>query len=201
MANLVYERPTKERPWSNQWARYYLKPFEAVYGIVPGNLAIPDRRHWPEYTNRTVGYCEPDAPVASQRAKDHPEHKKLMLQCNGCYEGRTGSFCEQPKRMYCLRDCCGHGTCDAGFCWCQPGWYGIDCSLTLSHLSNGTPHATARHSGLGSVLATNPSSQVHASSSQPVASISPPKQVSGTRQLSVLPVIILLLLLMHVPPS
>ena len=33
MARLHYERPTKERPWLGDWARYYLKPFDAVCAL------------------------------------------------------------------------------------------------------------------------------------------------------------------------
>jgi 5'-nucleotidase len=34
--------------------------------------------------------------------------------------------------MYCLRDCHGRGTCDSGFCWCEKGWHGVDCSLSAA---------------------------------------------------------------------
>lgn len=45
-----------------------------------------------------------------------------------CPEGRTGKYCEEHKQSFCLRDCSAHGRCDAGFCWCEPGWFGVDCS-------------------------------------------------------------------------
>ena len=138
MANLHYERPTKEMPWIGEWARYYLKPFEGLYGNLPGNPPIPKRRHWPTFDEkRHVGYCEAAAPQHLKK-----ETRRLLLDCAGCYEGRTGRFCELPKRMYCLRDCHGRGECDSGFCWCQPGWHGVDCSLSSTLLLPGTAAAS-----------------------------------------------------------
>lgn len=122
MANLIYEPPNKERPWLGQWARYYLKPFEGLYGNLAGNPRIPVRRNWPEMGPSHVGWCEPDAPRLVRMGQ-----KRMIMECGGCYEGRHGRFCEQAKRMYCLRDCMGHGQCDSGFCWCAPGRHGIDC--------------------------------------------------------------------------
>ena len=123
LARLIFERPTKEKPWLNQWARYYLKPFDAVYGAGTDTPAIPDRRGWPTLDKaKKAGWCE---------AK-HGETRQLAMNCNGCYEGRAGRFCEIPKRSFCLRDCTGHGTCDSGFCWCNQGWHGVDCSERIS---------------------------------------------------------------------
>jgi hypothetical protein len=130
-ANLHLERPTKEMPWIRDWARYYLKPFEGLYGVVPGNREIPSRGHWPPFFKSVhVGYCEPDAPKLVRRRA-----RQLLLDCSSCYEGRAGRFCEKPKRMYCLRDCHGRGTCDSGFCWCEKGWHGVDCSLSAALVS------------------------------------------------------------------
>ena len=126
MARLNYERPNKDKPWLGDWARYFLKPFDAVYGHGTDNPPIPDRRNWPNVTKDKAGWCEADASTGNRR---------LALNCNGCYEGRTGKFCEEPKRSYCLRDCMGHGTCDSGFCWCEKGYYGIDCSQSSAAAS------------------------------------------------------------------
>eukprot|EP00850_Spirogloea_muscicola_P024232 SM000505S17661 [mRNA] locus=s505:112:3996:+ [translate_table: standard] len=30
---------------------------------------------------------------------------------------------------FCFNQCWGNGTCDNGFCKCQGGWYGLDCSI------------------------------------------------------------------------
>jgi hypothetical protein len=121
MARLQYERPTKERPWlDGNWARWYAKPFEFLYGDLPGNLPIPDRRRWPLKTGAKAGWCEANASSGT---------RPLAIECAGCYEGKTGRFCEQPKRSFCLRDCMGHGVCDQGFCWCHKPWFGIDCGL------------------------------------------------------------------------
>ena len=128
MANLIYERPTKERPWLGDWARYYLKPYDAVYGPGSDFPPIPNRRGWPKMDAKRVGWCEANASTSDRR---------LMLKCDACYEGRTGPLCEQPKRSYCLRDCMGRGSCDSGFCWCQRGWHGVDCGESTALVRNG----------------------------------------------------------------
>ena len=142
MARLHYERPTKERPWLGAWARYYLKPFDAVYGAGTDVPAIPNRRGWPKVTPPKAGWCERNASVAG---------RPLALSCNGCYEGRTGRFCDRPKRSYCLRDCTGHGTCDSGFCWCDKGWFGVDCGERIVGPAGApraaTPGNAARRNG------------------------------------------------------
>eukprot|EP00899_Mesostigma_viride_P015298 jgi/Mesvir1/2376/Mv22131-RA.1 len=53
-------------------------------------------------------------------------------QCHLGYEGRR---CELPCSRGCINRCSGHGQCFAGWCKCEPGWFGLDCSL-----SSRTPH-------------------------------------------------------------
>ncbi len=37
--------------------------------------------------------------------------------------------CVCPAIMqYCANQCTGHGTCQLGYCKCDEGWYGTDCS-------------------------------------------------------------------------
>ncbi|GFH12054.1 uncharacterized protein HaLaN_07680 [Haematococcus lacustris] len=39
--------------------------------------------------------------------------------------------CTQETPGHCLNNCTGRGRCWAGWCQCQPGFYGADCSLSL----------------------------------------------------------------------
>ena len=45
-----------------------------------------------------------------------------------CYEGRSGALCSTPTKQYCLNDCAGKGRCESGFCQCDEGAHGADCS-------------------------------------------------------------------------
>ena len=81
-----------------------------------------------------AGWCE---------ASSDTSPRKLGLQCSGCYEGRTGLYCEQPKQSFCLRDCSARGRCDSGFCWCDKGWFGVDCSQAV-HTPHGAPAMQAQ---------------------------------------------------------
>ena len=48
-----------------------------------------------------------------------------------CVAGWGGEHCQRPVRSYCVGGCGGRGLCRAGFCRCDPGWFGVDCGLRL----------------------------------------------------------------------
>eukprot|EP00878_Enallax_costatus_P016506 GHUV01017315.1.p1 GENE.GHUV01017315.1~~GHUV01017315.1.p1 ORF type:complete len:576 (+),score=57.68 GHUV01017315.1:463-2190(+) len=45
-----------------------------------------------------------------------------------CWQGYTGSNCEQVHKPSCVNMCMNRGICRGGFCHCKPGWWGKDCS-------------------------------------------------------------------------
>ena len=101
MANMVFERNGKDRGW----ARADQTHFEWLYGTVGSNPLSA-----PRGGRKVTPFCT--SPGLS------PRH---LTGCRGggCPVGRTGQYCEQPARSFCLRDCSGHGRCDGGFCWCR----------------------------------------------------------------------------------
>lgn len=160
------------------WYREWAKPWQLVYDAQPGDPA-PSQAVLAKWgralsTPRLRGYCTPssnatvllsafEAARASGRQGARRKHSlasadaasgQIALQCDSsCPEGRRGPFCELGKQAFCLRDCSSHGWCDAGFCWCEPGWFGIDCSQTLGPQSaplrpDGARAAQAAHSHL-----------------------------------------------------
>jgi hypothetical protein len=53
--------------------------------------------------------------------------------CPCTYDGLHGPLCDERHEPFCLNQCSGHGLCDAhggGFCHCDPGFFGVDCSMT-----------------------------------------------------------------------
>ncbi|GAX76857.1 hypothetical protein CEUSTIGMA_g4303.t1 [Chlamydomonas eustigma] len=49
--------------------------------------------------------------------------------CDNCMiDNIGGKYCDTVKEAYCPSQCSGHGDCNLGFCKCQDGWYGLDCS-------------------------------------------------------------------------
>jgi hypothetical protein len=55
-----------------------------------------------------------------------------------CYQGYLGSACEATatsatSEQSCLHNCNGRGHCTYGFCQCQPGWWGRDCSRSKAY--------------------------------------------------------------------
>ncbi|KAL5744045.1 hypothetical protein ACOSQ2_027161 [Xanthoceras sorbifolium] len=50
-------------------------------------------------------------------------------ECDCKYDCLWGRFCEVPVLCTCVNQCSGHGHCRGGFCQCDNGWYGTDCSI------------------------------------------------------------------------
>ncbi|EPS72577.1 hypothetical protein M569_02178, partial [Genlisea aurea] len=50
-------------------------------------------------------------------------------ECDCKYDGLAGRFCEVPVQSVCINQCSGRGICRGGFCQCDSGWYGVDCSV------------------------------------------------------------------------
>ena len=100
-------------------------PFEYIYGALRGNPTSPRLRHTPSSSREPFPspFCNVTAEALQYHRTGCPAGEGV-----GCPEGRTGPFCEGHKRSYCLRDCSNRGWCDAGFCWCERGWFGVDCS-------------------------------------------------------------------------
>ena len=165
MANMIYEKVgceggyqcnAKRDGTAKDWIRPWAQPFEYLYG--PNDLpALAANPRSPKKHNdlkpKQVGYCR-----ATQRT---PHHLVAHAHCASCFEGQRGRFCEFPKKAWCLRDCSGHGRCDAGFCWCERGWFGVDCSQTLAR-ADASPttlaaaDAAAAAAGRGGAGATPP---------------------------------------------
>jgi len=135
-ARLVWETPSPAKPHLANWSSPWGKPLDLLYGVrnEHGERPAPSaaeaaamRRGWPT-PNASVskGWCE----IASQQEWNERRAAggRMSIRCSMCYEGWTGPLCETPRQAFCLRDCSGHGWCDSGFCWCEDGWFGVDCS-------------------------------------------------------------------------
>lgn len=83
-------------------------------------------------------WCQ--ATVPSQSAK----------KCACTYDGLHGPLCDGRHEPFCLNQCSGHGECDplgGGFCRCDAGYFGIDCSMT-TRASDGRVTLHAQHAAL-----------------------------------------------------
>ncbi|KMZ59131.1 exostosin family protein [Zostera marina] len=69
------------------------------------------------------GWCNVDPKEA------YTKRVNYKRQCDCKYDGFAGIFCEIPTVCTCINQCTGHGHCRGGFCECDRGWFGIDCSI------------------------------------------------------------------------
>ncbi|KAK3254811.1 hypothetical protein CYMTET_35982, partial [Cymbomonas tetramitiformis] len=69
--------------------------------------------------------------------------RKTQAKCI-CTMGFKGDNCELDDWTMCMGGCGGRGKCKRGFCHCDPGFFGIDCSLRLrddgSNVSEHVPY-------------------------------------------------------------
>lgn len=76
------------------------------------------------------------APAWCEARLDGP---KAAHNCPCVYDGMHGELCEKRHMPYCANQCSGHGTCAefGAFCNCDPGYFGIDCSMTTELSEDG----------------------------------------------------------------
>lgn len=75
------------------------------------------------------GWCNVD-PDEAYAAK-----VQFKEACDCKYDCSLGRFCEIPVSCICINQCSGHGHCMGGFCQCNKGWYGVDCSVPSDQIS------------------------------------------------------------------
>jgi len=50
-----------------------------------------------------------------------------------CLPSWRGGTCSAPVSSYCVNNCNNRGTCNLGWCKCERGWSGVDCSVSWEH--------------------------------------------------------------------
>ncbi|XP_006651086.2 uncharacterized protein LOC102700608 isoform X1 [Oryza brachyantha] len=86
-------------------------------------------------TNKSkLGWCNVDPEDA------YSSKVKFKDECDCKYDGLWGQFCETRVECSCINQCSGHGHCRGGFCQCDSGYFGIDCSIPSTYsLAYGLP--------------------------------------------------------------
>jgi len=76
------------------------------------------------------GRCLQSSGGSKGRGKRRGKGRGVTTSCV-CVDGAYGRACELGCENDCFNSCSGHGTCVHGWCRCDPGWFGTDCSDTL----------------------------------------------------------------------
>ena len=75
-----------------------------------------------------VAWCDADPDLFAR-------HRQAPWAHCTCNEGMGGPLCATPSLHYCLNQCNGRGTCVFGYCECDTGWYGVDCSMRQGRIT------------------------------------------------------------------
>ena len=93
-------------------------PWEAIWGRSP--------------STGKAGWCNANASTGEQPA----------AHCACRLDGRDGYLCQHHVAMFCLNQCNFRGRCLHGFCLCESGWWGSDCSIPMTRAPSATAAAT-----------------------------------------------------------
>eukprot|EP00899_Mesostigma_viride_P014369 jgi/Mesvir1/22933/Mv19447-RA.1 len=99
--------------------------------------------------NGTLGPSAPPPPCClpgSGRCRDTYPGGSAYYPCS-CIIGMMGPVCENPCSLGCVNECSGRGECIAAWCKCQPGWFGIDCSIPGSTTTNNNLYSSSWRAG------------------------------------------------------
>ncbi|CDP10069.1 unnamed protein product [Coffea canephora] len=121
---------TRAMCFCGEGTKYPNRPVAEGCGFPPSEPGGPSLADWTKAdvdiftTNGSRrGWCNVDP----KEAYDGKVHFKEECDCK--YDGLWGRFCEVPVQSVCINQCAGHGYCRGGFCQCDKGWYGTDCSI------------------------------------------------------------------------
>ncbi|KAL9238041.1 hypothetical protein vseg_012520 [Gypsophila vaccaria] len=121
---------TRGMCFCGEGTKYPYRPVAEACGFKINSSSVPPMTDWgkPDMdvftANSSVeGWCNVD-PQQAYEGK-----VKFKGQCDCKYDGLGGLFCEIPITSTCINQCSGHGFCRGGFCQCNGGWYGTDCSV------------------------------------------------------------------------
>ena len=118
MARCRYEGVEKDMPWMTPgWGNFHAAPKAAFWS--PSSAEISNKMLLP--------WCDADPDL----------HQRPLIRCQ-CSDGQDESrMCEPVARQsvdatFCLNQCWGHGECATGYCKCEAGWFGADCSQRVA---------------------------------------------------------------------
>eukprot|EP00899_Mesostigma_viride_P015320 jgi/Mesvir1/2378/Mv22132-RA.2 len=69
------------------------------------------------------------SPATSRCVQNHDPNRPFECRC---MPGYRGDMCTEVCPGGCINECSGRGKCTGSWCKCEPGWFGLDCSLPAS---------------------------------------------------------------------
>ncbi|XXG48597.1 hypothetical protein AAC387_Pa02g2998 [Persea americana] len=124
---------TRAMCFCGEGTKYPNRPVAEACGFqfkLPSEPGAPKLSDWTKadpdiftMNGSKLGWCNVDPKEA------YASKVRFKEECDCKYDCLWGQFCEIPTLCSCLNQCSGNGYCRGGFCQCNTGWYGIDCSI------------------------------------------------------------------------
>ncbi|XP_058210081.1 uncharacterized protein LOC131322685 [Rhododendron vialii] len=130
----AYCDTTRAMCFCGEGTKYPNRPVAEACGFKINLPSVPEGPKLTDWTKNDLdnvmttngskpGWCNVDP------ADAYASKIQFKKECDCKYDGLWGRFCEVPVLCTCINQCSGHGHCRGGFCQCENGWYGIDCSI------------------------------------------------------------------------
>lgn len=124
----------------------YLKRHPVWTALSSGTYSGPyPQSKPPPRTPRLVPWCDAEPDLINRG------EQRVAVSCR-CEEGSSGRLCEAVQLHSCLNQCNGRGACRYGYCACDAGWYGADCSLNEGRIALVQPLAAADQSSVAPLI-------------------------------------------------
>ena len=109
----------ERHPWEAIWGRPAASDPASTSAASHAASTPASTSAAPKAPAALPGWCDANASLGEQPA----------ARCACRVDGRDGYLCQHTVAFFCLNQCSSHGRCEHGFCFCEPGWWGIDCSI------------------------------------------------------------------------
>ena len=121
MMHCRYEGVERDMPWQTpNWAGFAKGPKSSFWSADAGSSGAARRRG-----AHGIAWCDADPELAQSPA----------IRCK-CYDGQDDKRLCAPiaarsvDATFCPNQCHGRAECLSGYCRCEAGWYGADCSIS-----------------------------------------------------------------------
>ena len=116
--------------WGAVWAESMVRPRLLRLAPEASRRWVANERCPGECSGRGLCYVTRDKADARTGGRPVAAASAAFAARCACHAGFSGRACETTNQSVCMHGCSGRGECIARMCRCEPGRWGLDCSLS-----------------------------------------------------------------------